>query len=241
MVAIFNASLTDSSKSERFFGEFLMMQGKCLRFVKLKTKVEYEVTYEVWGQISSWTEILRKHITVLGEGLSLWDGIMGSFYCFFILSSIFKLLHHEHLLLWSSENRVMVRQPTLLVLADSGPHFLLTPFCSAPNTLCPPWLLQGGSGGKGWDVRCCWCPELRQFPWGSGSLWACRNCMCSIQVPGGRFLELYTWKKKAPLKGNFASTEWSHLPVRNSGSRTPFPRPIPTSPAPPRQCWLKCR
>lgn len=47
MVAIFNASLTDSSKLERLFAEFLMMRGKCLRFVKLKKKVEYKVTYEV--------------------------------------------------------------------------------------------------------------------------------------------------------------------------------------------------
>lgn len=47
MVAIFNASLTDSSKSRRFCGEFLMMQGKCLRFVKIRKKVKYEVTYEV--------------------------------------------------------------------------------------------------------------------------------------------------------------------------------------------------
>lgn len=48
MVAIFNASLMDSSKSERLFGEFLMMRDKCLRFFKIKNKkVEYEVTYEV--------------------------------------------------------------------------------------------------------------------------------------------------------------------------------------------------
>lgn len=111
----------------------------------------------------------------------------------------------------------MVRQSTLLVLVNSGPHFLLTPFSSAPNTLCLPWLLQGGAGGKGWDV---WCFLM---PWGPGSLWACRSCMCSIQVPGDRFLELHTWKKE----GNFASTEWSHFRVRNSGSRTLLPSSYP--------------
>lgn len=46
-----------------------------------------------------WTEILRNYTTVLGGVVSLHGGIMGSFYDSFILCSIFKLSHNEHLLL----------------------------------------------------------------------------------------------------------------------------------------------
>ena len=46
-----------------------------------------------------WTEILRKYTIILGQVIALHDGIMGSFYCLFILFNIFKCFHDEHLLL----------------------------------------------------------------------------------------------------------------------------------------------
>lgn len=46
-----------------------------------------------------WTESLRKYSTILGEVISLCDGILGGFDCFFILCSIFRVFYDEHLLL----------------------------------------------------------------------------------------------------------------------------------------------
>lgn len=76
------------------------------------------------------TEILRKCTAVLGKVLSQHEGIMGSF-CFFILLALSNFSHNENLLLSSSDIKLIMRQPTFLVVTDLGAHFLSVPFSLA--------------------------------------------------------------------------------------------------------------
>lgn len=117
-----------------------------------KSYVKHEATYVY----SMWTESLRKYSTILGEAISLCDGILGGFNCFFILCSIFGVFYSEHLLCWSSENKMTVRQPTFLLVAEWSPQFPVTPFSLALATLCPPV----ASPVRIWSKR----PGLQLFP-----------------------------------------------------------------------------
>lgn len=142
---------------------------------------------------TKWAEMLRKHATGWGRVISLHDGIMGSFYYPFILS------HNGHLLLWWSENKTMIKQPTFLLAADVGPYFLMMPFSLALTTFSPPWLIPWGSGGPGWDSSSSPMPRPIAVSPGAWRFVGIYELCASVQVPGCRFIELHKLKKESRL------------------------------------------